>query len=306
MELRHLKYFIAVAEELHFGRAAERLHIAQPPLSRQIMQLEQEVKVQLLERTKRHVRLTSAGAAFLDKARQAVMLADEAVSAARSVHAGHSGSLSVAFVGSAMFSLMPEILRAVRSQLPDVELHLHEMSTGRQVSALRDGTTHVAFVRPAVVHPAIRSEVVSREELLVALPDSHPLASAEAIDLSDLSADSFILFSREVQPSFGQQIFSLCVAAGFTPLIVQEALEMQTAIGLVAGSLGVTLVPKSVRRIAWSGVVFKQMHCPAPVTTLSMAYRKDERSPILPKFLEIARQTANDALTVDRESDRGL
>jgi DNA-binding transcriptional LysR family regulator len=292
MELRHLNYFIAVAEELHFGRASERLHIAQPPLSRQIMQLEQEIKVRLFERTKRHVRLTIAGEAFLEKARLVVAMADDAIASAQRVEAGHAGSLSVAFVGSAMFSLMPEIFREVRSQLPDVQLLLHEMSTGRQVTALQDGSTQVAFVRPAVVHPAIISEVIAREDLMIALPDSHRLADVDEVNLADLSDEPFIIFSRDVQPSFGHQIYSICVAAGFTPLVIQEALEMQTALGLVAGSLGVTLVPESVKRVAWPGVLFKHMPAPAPQSTLSVAYRKGDLSPILPKFLQIARAVA--------------
>jgi DNA-binding transcriptional LysR family regulator len=259
------------------------------------MQLEQEIKVHLIERTKRNVSLTPAGSAFLEKARQVLTMANDAILSAQRVDAGHEGSLTIAFVGSAMFTIMPEILREARARMPDVELLLHEMSTGRQVTALHDGSTQVAFVRPGVIHPSIASEVISREDLMVALPDTHRLAGAEEIALDELAGDPFILFSREVQPSFGHQIFSLCVAAGFTPLVVQDALEMQTALGLVAGDLGVTLVPESTKRIAWPNVVFKPMRHPVPQTSLSMAYRRDDPSPILPRFLKIARMVAEQA-----------
>jgi DNA-binding transcriptional LysR family regulator len=295
MELRHVRYFVAVAEDLHFGRAAERLHIAQPPLSRQIMQLEQEMKVQLLERNKRTVRLTPAGEAFLDKARDLLARADDAVLAAQRVASGHAGSLTVAFVGSAMFSILPDILRAFRSRYPDVDLHLNEMTTGQQVTALHDARTQVAFVRPGVVHPDIVSDVVLREDLVAALPESHRLADRNEIRLGELSAEPFILFSRQVRPSFGDQILSLCISAGFTPIAVQEALEMQTALGLVAGGLGVAVVPESVRRIAWPGVKLVRFPSPVPQTELSIAYRVDETSPILPRFHEIVREVSADA-----------
>lgn len=291
MELRHVRYFVAVAEDLHFGRAAERLHIAQPPLSRQIMQLEQELRVTLLERSKRHVRLTPAGAAFLVKARELLALADDAVDVARRVASGHAGSLTVAFVGSAMFSILPDILREARQRFPSVDLLLNEMTTGtgQQVTALVERRTQVAFVRPGIVHPEIVSEVVFREDLVVAVPEAHTLARRQSIAIADLAAEPLVLFSRQVRPSFGDQVMSLCIAAGFTPVSVQEALEMQTALGLVAAGLGMAIVPGSVARIAWPGVALVPIPPPAPQTELSVAYRVDESSPILPHFLDIAR-----------------
>jgi len=293
MELRHVRYFVAVAEDLHFGRAAERLHMAQPPLSRQIMQLEQELKVTLLERTKRHVRLTPAGAVFLGKARELLALADESVVAAQRVASGQAGALTLSFVGSAMFSILPGILRVARERFPDVELSVHEMTTGQQVSALLAGRMQVAFVRPRVVHPDIVSEVVFREDLVAAVPVGHRFADRSVLALGDLAAEPFILFSRNVSPSFGDQVMSLCIAAGFSPIFVQEALEMQTALGLVAANLGVSLLPGSVRRIAWLGVVLIPLAEPVPQTELSVAYRADETSAILPHFLDIVRSTAH-------------
>ena len=290
MELRHVRYFVAVADDLHFGRAAERLHIAQPPLSRQIQQLEQELKVTLFERTKRHVRLTPAGSAFLVKGRELLALADEAVIAAQRVASGQAGTLTISFVGSAMFSILPGILRTARERFPDVELLVHEMTTGQQVSALLAGRMQVAFVRPRVVHPDIVSEVVLREDLVVAVPEGHRFAGRAQIGIGDLAPEPLILFARNVSPSFGDQVMSLCIAAGFAPTSIQEALEMQTALGLVAANLGVSIVPGSVQRIAWPGVVLVPLAAPVPQTELSVAYRVDEASPILQHFLDIVRQ----------------
>jgi DNA-binding transcriptional LysR family regulator len=253
------------------------------------MQLEREIRVLLLERTKRHVRLTPAGKVFYERARQVLSLADQAGLAARRVADGLSGSLEIAFVGSAMFTILPEILREARLLLPEVVLHLREMTTEQQVNALAEANIQVAVVRVNIAHPPVASIDLCREELMIALPASHRLADAGEVPLSDLEDEPFILFSRRIQPSFGHHVFSLCVAAGFTPRVVQEALEMQTVLGLVGGDLGVTVVPASVRLINWPGVVFKPIPSPAPQTQLYMAYRSDDPSPVLPRFLEIAR-----------------
>lgn len=292
MELRHVRYFVAVAEERHFGHAAERLHMAQPPLSRQIMLLEQEIGVQLFERTKRRVRLTPAGESFLVKARQLMALADDAVADARRVASGSSGTLSVAFVGSTMFTILPEILSEARARLRDVALSLHEMSTGPQIKAILDGRVQVGFVRPGIVHPDVVSEVILREPILIALPRSHPAAGLSEIQIATLAGDPFVLIASTARPSFTDQTLALCVAAGFTPNVVQEALEIQTVLGLVASDLGVAFVPASVRRIDWPGVVLLPIAAPSPTTELSIAYRRSEPSPILPHFLAIVRELA--------------
>src|SRR3569833_3004135 len=185
MELRHLRYFVAVAEELNFGRAAERLHLAQPPLSRQIMQLEREVGATLLERTKRSVRLTSAGAVFLDNARAMLALADEAVIAARRVAEGHAGTLTLAFVGSAMLSILPEILREARHRLPEVNLVVNEMTTGEQVDALLEDGLDAAFLRPGVVHPELTSVAILREDLVVGVPVGHRQSSMPVLSIRE-------------------------------------------------------------------------------------------------------------------------
>ncbi len=269
--------------------------MAQPPLSRQIMLLEEEIGVLLFERTKRRVRLTPAGDAFLTKARQMLALADDAVAEARRAASGTVGALSIAFVGSTMFSVLPDILRQVRVRLPDVALALHEMSTGPQIKALVDGRMHVGFVRPWIVHPAVVSEVILREPILVALPQSHPSAVRPDISLAALADDLFVMISSTARPSFTDQVLALCFAAGFTPNVVQEALEIQTVLGLVASDLGVALVPGSVRRVDWPGVVLRPISAPSPTTELSIAYRREDPSPILPHFLQIVRELAPEA-----------
>jgi DNA-binding transcriptional LysR family regulator len=284
MELRQLRCFVAVAEELHFGRAARRLNISQPPLTRTILQLEKELEVALFERTKRRVELTPAGQVLLAKAGQILSLADRAAHEVRRAVQGHVGILSVSFVGSALFGILPGILREMRLRHPEVEVELHEMATDQQVAALLERRTHAAFIRPGIVHPELESRSLLEEELVVALPIAHPLARKARVSFGQLRNDPFVLFPRQTHGSLGNRILDLCLRAGFRPQVVQEALEMQTALGLVAGGLGIAVVPGGVRHLAWPGVVLKPLPDPAPTIELALAYRKDETSPILPHF----------------------
>jgi DNA-binding transcriptional LysR family regulator len=292
MELRQIRCFAVVAEDLHFGRAARRLNLSQPPLSRTIQQLEGELGVQLLERSKRHVALTPAGRAFLPKALRILSLSEAAVEEVRSVAAGRGGVLSVSFVGSAMYVLLPAVLRRMRADFPDVEVKLHEMATDEQVSALLDNRTQAAFIRPGIRHPELASRVLLREALAIALPRTHRLASRRTVSVAQLASDPFVLFPRQTHGSLGNRILDLCGQEGFVPRVVQEATEMQTALGLVAGGLGVAVVPNGVRSLSWPGIILKPMPKPAPTIELSIAHRLDETSPILPHFLEIARAVA--------------
>ena len=289
MELRQIRCFVAVAEELHFGRAARRLSISQPPLSRTIQQLESELGAKLLERTRRRVEPTPAGVAFLSRCRQILTQVEGSAREAREVAQGRIGTLSVSFVGSAMYSILPRVLRAMRTRFPGVGIELHEMATDAQVAALLDRRTQVAFVRPGIVHPQLRSVVLLREPLLLALPAGHPLAERKVVPLESLSEDPFILFPRQTRGSLGNRVLDLCAESGFAPRVVQEALEMQTALGLVAGGLGVAMVPGGVRRLSWPGIVLRPMPRPVPDIELALACRTDEPSPIVPRFLELAR-----------------
>lgn len=292
MELRQLRCFVAVAEELHFGKAAHRLGISQPPLTRTILQLEEELGVVLFERTKRRVEPTLAGLVLLEKAQRILALSESAAAEVQRAVQGHSGTLSVSFVGSVVLGILPEILREMRLRFPDVEVNLHEMATDQQVEALLERRTQVAFIRPGVVHPELVSHVLLEEELLVALPVSHRLAQADEVAIGQLRDDPFILFPRQTHGSLGNRVLDLCVREGFRPQVVQEALEMQTALGLVAVGFAVTVLPGGARNLEWPGVVFKPLPPPAPTIELALAYRKDDTSPVLPRFVALVLEMA--------------
>lgn len=296
MELRHLRYFVAVAEELHFNRAAVRLGVAQPALSRQIQDLEREVGARLLERTKRHVELTPAGRAFLERARRAVEQAEMAVHAARRVASGQSGSLAVGFVGSATYGRLPGILRGFRRRFGDVELLLSEMGSTAQQRAVAEGRLDLGFIRIPRDRPgrdeALAELVVQREALVIALPKNHPLAGREAVALGEMKGEGFILFPREARPSYADLVLDACAKAGFSPTIAQQTQEVQTAVSLVAAGLGVTLVPESVRSLRRENVVYKAIAEPgAPVSELSAVYRRGDQSAVLGAFLNVMKET---------------
>ena len=299
MELRHVRYFVAVAEELHFGRAAERLHLAQPPLSRQIQQLEDEIGVVLLDRNRRKVELTDAGKEFLNEARKLLADADHAIVAAQRAARGELGTLSIAFVSSTSYVFLPKVLTAFRSRYPNVDLSLHEMSSGEQIEALLECRVHVGFIRPAMPHRRLVHEVVLQEDVVMALPVNHPLSQppgqpqeAEPLALSAFADDPFILFRRQPLPSFGEQTIGFCAEAGFAPQIAQEAREMATALSLVAVGMGVALVPETARAIPWPGVAYRRIHSPSPTTELVMAYHRDETSAVLSAFRAIVQENS--------------
>ena len=289
MELRHLRYFIAVAEELHFGRAAAKLFIAQPPLSQQIQQLEKELGFPLFTRTSRNVELTYAGRIFLEEARETIAGIEKAVADARRASQGEVGRLSIGFVGTATFSVLPEALRRYREQYPEVSLRLRELVSARQAQALRERRIQVGFARPELTAPDIICEPLITEPFVAALPMRHRLAKEPEIAISDLAHDEFILFPRLPRPSYGDLLIRLCQDSGFQPNIVQEAAEIQTAISLVAGGLGVTLLPASAVNVHRQGVVFAALRSPAPVSSLSLVYRSGDDTPALQTFLKVVK-----------------
>jgi DNA-binding transcriptional LysR family regulator len=295
MELRHLRYFIAVAEELHFGRAAEKLCIAQPPLSQQIQQLERELGFLLFHRTNRRVELSAAGQMFLNEARDVMASLEKAVHAGRRVARGETGWLGIGFVGSATYQALPAVLSAYRERYPDVELVLRELVSGKQIQALRDKRIHVGFARPAIQEEDILSEIVLGEPLMAALPETHRLSSTSALNLSALADEPFILFPRHPSPSFADYLLAVCGRSGFRPHVVQETSEIHTAISLVAAGVGVTLVPASVQCMHREGVVFAPLENPAPVTELALAYRRDDNSATLRAFVDTAKEVARQA-----------
>lgn len=294
MELRHLRYFVAVAEELHFGRAAQRLFMAQPPLSQQILQLEREIGTALFERTNRRVQLTPAGQVFLQEARDILARVDHAVLTAQRAARGEAGWLGVGFVASATYDVLPVILRRFRERFPDVELVLVELLGTEQGQALREKQIHVGFARlPAQVEGVVLETVV-QNTLMVALPARHRLAQQANVALQELAGEPFILFPKQPESNYADYIIRLCASAGFTPRIVQKTGEVQTAVSLVDAGIGVAIVPASVQNLRREGVVYRPFTDPAPTIELSMGYRESDSSPILPHFLAIARETAHE------------
>lgn len=303
MELRHLRYFVAVADDLHFGRAAEKLFIAQPALSQQIQQLERELGVRLLTRSSRRVALTVAGTVFLSEARAILARVSSALEAARRADRGELGRLGVGFVASATYAVLPAVLRRFREDFPDVELLLYELTAAEQAGALRDGTINVGFARPFLDDPALVVEPVARESFVVALPEGHPLAARKSVALTDLAPEPFILFPSSPKPSYADTVYALCESAGFTPQVAQEVREMQTAVSLIAAGIGISLVPASVQNLRRQGVVYRPLSHPTPPTELVLAYRRDDTSPVLQVFLQTVRNNGDEPQQGEQYAD---
>jgi DNA-binding transcriptional LysR family regulator len=294
MELRQLRYFVAVAEELHFRRAAERLHISQPPLSQQIRALEDELGFGLLVRTRRRVELTPAGAAFLRDARTILSELHGAVATARRIDAGESGRLRVNFVGSALFSIVPPMVERFRRSRPGVEIELHERATLEQLRAVHAGMADVGLVRPPIEDDAgLRVETVLRERTVAALPAAHELAALSRVPLRRLAAAPLVLFPRDQAPGFHDLLIDALAGADSVPRVIQYAPEMLTIIGLVAAGTGVSLVPESVNRLALDGVIYRPVSG-APRSELVAITRADDDSTLVRAFVSEAARAARD------------
>jgi len=287
MELRHLRYFVAVAEELHFGRAAARLHIQQPPLSRQIQDLESELGFPLFERSRRRVELTPAGTALLGRTRQVFDALEVAIHDARSASEGDSGRLVVGYPSSLAYSGLTELLRAFRTRFPSVELSLRELPPGEQIDGLKAGSLDVGFVRTSLDDPSLAAELVRREALMVVLPDDHRLATRRSIPLAALASEPFVLFPRARGPAFFDQLMGLCGSAGFTPRIVQEAQQLDI-VSMVAAGFGVSIMPSSMRNFRRPGLAFRAI-VGAPQVELLIVWRHQNLSPALHKFVDLVR-----------------
>jgi DNA-binding transcriptional LysR family regulator len=307
MELRHLRYFVAVAEELHFHRAAERLHISQPPLSQQIRALEAELGVALFERNRRRVELTPAGRSLLADARAILESTDRAADRVRRVAAGELGSLSIGFVGSATFSpVLPAILRDFRTRFPDVGLSMRELQTAEQLAALAAGRIDVGVIRgplaAAELDPGLELVVIQREQLVVAVPEAHPLAGSERLHAADLRGETFVILRRHESPGLFASLNAVMAGAGGVPEDVLEVAEMQTIIALVASGVGVSLVPAAVSDSVRAGVAFRPLADPSPRTELALAWPRATNSPVRDAFLAVAtgERVAEEAVSPDR------
>jgi DNA-binding transcriptional LysR family regulator len=293
MELRHLRYFLMVAEELHFGRAARRLHLSQPPLSMQIKALEQEIGTPLLLRTQRRVELTAAGVAFLAEARDILARIAAATEAARRAARGETGELTVGFVSIADYSMLPLALREFRQRSPGIRLTLREATTDVQLRELLEERIDIGFLLAPVADERLQVLPLLRERLVAALPERHAAARAGArIALKRLADSPFILFPRHMAPRLHDNIVRFCSEAGFTPRVEQEAVQMQTIVSLVSAGLGVALIPESLRHLGRTGVVYRRLRERSPLTEVALAWRARDTRPALQRFVEAVRAVA--------------
>ncbi|KAB7706689.1 LysR family transcriptional regulator [Bacillus aerolatus] len=298
MELRHLKYFVAVAEELHFGRAAQRLQMAQPPLSQQIKQLEAELSVLLFSRTKQRVELTKAGEAFLKRTYEILNRVHLACEEAKSIDRGESGQLILAFTGSIAFELLPLLLRSYQEKYPNINIVLRQMTTTEQMEALHESTIHVGLLNIPVESASVHVEMLREEPFIAALPKTHPLASeTEPIDVSRLANEHFIMTPRKAGQSYYDAVISLCQHAGFSPKKTQEAQELHTALSFVASGIGISLLPSSIQFVKNDEIVYLQLKKSFTTCKVGAAWNKKESSPVVHSFISFLKESIIPSLT---------
>jgi LysR family transcriptional regulator, benzoate and cis,cis-muconate-responsive activator of ben and cat genes len=279
MEIRHLRYFVTVARERNFTRAAEKLHIAQPPLSRQIQQLEEEVGMVLLDRDSRPLRLTEAGRLLYEHAAQVLERFDDLRTMMRRFREAERPRFVIGFVASTIYAALPHLIRRFRAETPGVDVSLVEMVSLEQIVALKDGRIDVGFGRIRFDDPAVRRDVLREERLVVALPLSHPLLQREgSLSFAELAAEPLILYPRVPRPSYADQVISIFRDRGLEPNIAHEARELQTAIGLVAAEVGICIVPTSVQRLRRDDVVYRELIEQNITSPIIMSRRASDRS----------------------------
>ncbi len=301
MELRHLRYFIILAEELHFGRAAARVHITQPPFSRQIRELEQEINVSLFARSSKMVKLTEAGRIFYSHVREIQESLDQAIKTAHRAQQGNFGRLAIGYLGAAAYQLLPNVLRQFRDSHPDVELILHEMITTEQWEALSKGTIDVGIMRPTLGVEQHESEVILRERFMVALPWGHRLARRQEIDIRSLAEENFVMLSSTYGGLY-RQIVDLCLKANFEPKVTHVATQTRFVVGLVGAGMGVSIVPYSTQRMNISGVVYRRLCGINSYAEMIVAWRKGEETAVVAQFLHVLRDWS---ASLKREHKRG-
>jgi DNA-binding transcriptional LysR family regulator len=294
LELRQLRYFVVVAEELHFGRAAARLHMTQPPLSQTIQGLEAELGTALFFRTRRSVSLTPAGLALLPEAQRLLEAAQALPAIARRAAAGESGRLALSFVSTADYSVLPTFLRDFRQRYPQVQIDLREATSDVQLDELAEGRIDVGLLIPPLPE-RLKAELsyvpVIAEALVLAAPQGLPaLRGKQRVALKSLSDLPLIIFPRRIAPALHDAILSCFRNAGLTPHIGQEAIQMQTIVGLVSAGMGIALVPQSVSNLKRPGVEYRPLSDKTPLVETGIAWRRDNASPVLHAFLELLRK----------------
>lgn len=288
MELRHLRYFVGVAEHLHFGRAAAALHISQPPLTRQIKQLEQELGVELFARNNRNVELTAAGRLALQEAKVLLAQADNLGLRAQQVARGASGELSIGFITVADYNVLPPLLKQFRATYPNVTLRLREATTDIQLEALRGDKLDIGIVLGPVVDSRLSFQPILREPLVAALPASHRARKLAQVRVAQLAESPFILFPRPLAPGLYDDIIGVCKRAGFSPTIGQEAIQMQTIVSLVSVGMGVALVPASLMHLRRTGVIYRPLKDKSPMVTTGLAWKLGNNAATIESFLRTA------------------
>ena len=292
IDIRHLRYFRVVAEELHFGRSAARICIAQPALSRQIQQLEDEIGTRLLKRTRRQVELTAAGRLFLERTNMILAELSKAAIDCRRVGDGELGRLSVGFIHSSTYGLLPSIIERFRHLYPDIELELHEMSIPEQHVALTRDQIDIGLLRPQKTNAKIEIQTVMEDPFWLAVSSKHPLAKQKEVRLRECANESMILFAKEESPLFHSRITAMCERAGFTPKVVQSAMHIHTVVGLVGTGIGIAIVPGAARNLNPKGVCFIDIvDKPEPVH-IALAWQKDRETPAIRSFRQVALMVA--------------
>jgi DNA-binding transcriptional LysR family regulator len=291
MELRHIRYFIAVAEELNFTRAAARIGIGQPPLSQQIRTLEEELGESLFRRLSHGAELTAAGRAFLPEARKMIALSQRAKRTAQRGARGEIGQLRLGFTSSASYCrIVPESLRAFRSKYPEVEFSLMEADTTRLLEHLTRENIDAGFIRPGLNDPTgVLLHRLEEEAMVIVLPSRHPLAKFSRLPLSALAGESFVVFPRDAGPAWFDEVITACRQAGFEPILGQEAPQISSVGNLVAAELGVALVPASIAsQVKVTGIKYVRIRGDAPVARLALAVRPGEPSVVVQNFVGLA------------------
>ncbi|MFS0654134.1 acetoin biosynthesis transcriptional regulator AlsR [Bacillus sp. 179-C3.3 HS] len=281
MELRHLQYFVTVAEELHFGRAATRLNMTQPPLSQQIKQFEEELGFPLFHRSKRAVELTAAGKVFLHEVRGVLQQLGKAVDHARHTARGELGKIIIGFVGTATYDILPPVVREFREMYPSVSMELKQLSVQQQRRALLNGEIDIGFLHPSAPHDQLISRLMKRSECIFAIPKNHPLAEKETVSIKDTENEPIISLSKESWPSLYQHFVLVCEKYGFSPNIVQEAAEYQMVIGLVTAGIGIAIIPQSARRLLNLDVVYRSIEDEKILAEWTISYRRENHNPAL-------------------------
>ena len=287
IDLRQLRYFIAVAEELHFGRAAQRLGMAQPPLTQQIQKLERAFGYRVFVRQGRKTTLTDAGLVLLEEARRILLQVDQAIDNARRAGRGETGQLTIGTPPSVMLTRLPAIIRKYRERFPAVRFVLKEMSTSAIAAGLLAGTLDIGFLREVDVCGALPLETILRESVVAILPAAHPLAAGARLRLRQLAKEPFVLFPRQVGTAFYERFISFCVDAGFTPRVIQEATQWQSVVTFVETGLGVSIAPAGVQRFHSKGVVYRELS--GLETTVSVCWQNTRDSGTIAAFLNLAR-----------------